>query len=61
MKNPAFYAFLIWVSITGTIAVGWTMNLIDVIRWSSDWTGEFIVRCIGIFVPPLGAIMGLFF
>ncbi len=42
------------------VAIGWVMNVIDLVRWNADITAEFIIRVIGIFVPPLGAIMGWF-
>ncbi len=42
------------------VAIGWVMNVIDLVRWNADITAEFIIRVAGIFVPPLGAIMGWF-
>ncbi|HHT4259165.1 hypothetical protein [Klebsiella variicola] len=42
--------------------IGWVANLIQLITMSMDSSsaGLFIGRAIGIFVPPIGAILGLF-
>lgn len=38
---------------------GWIANIVKLVEIVSDpITGMFILRCVGIFVPPLGAIMG---
>ena len=42
--------------------VGWVLNIIAVVGANfTPFTGELLVRVIGIFVAPIGAIMGLFF
>lgn len=39
--------------------VGWIMNIINIIRQDDlELTGTLILQIIGIFVAPLGAIMG---
>mgnify|MGYP003443260006 FL=1 len=39
--------------------VGWFMNIFDIVAAVSDpITAMFILRCVGIFVAPLGAILG---
>ena len=44
-----------------TIVVGWIMNIADLLGMDNILsTGEGIVRVIGIFIPPLGAFMGIF-
>jgi len=41
--------------------VGWVMNIFDIVAAVSDpITAMFIIRCVGIFVAPLGAILGYF-
>ena len=41
--------------------VGWVMNIFDIVAAVSDpITAMFILRCVGIFVAPLGAILGYF-
>ncbi len=37
--------------------IGWLFNL----PYGFTWTEEVIIRVVGMFVVPLGAIMGLFF
>jgi hypothetical protein len=49
--------FAIWVS----SIVGWIMNILDIVHTINDpITGLFILRCVGIIVAPLGAVLGLF-
>ena len=41
---------------------GWVLNVIALIQLlDGDLTAMFIVRLIGVVVPPLGSILGLFF
>lgn len=48
---------VIWV---GAI-VGWVLNIMVVAETTNaSITGMFILRCIGIFVAPLGAVLGYF-
>lgn len=54
-------AFLIWLTIVVGVGIGWVMNIIAVIHADfSHITGLLVVRVIGIFVPPLGAVLGYF-
>jgi hypothetical protein len=41
-------------------ATGWVFNLLEVVHSPaiSQWAGVHVLRAIGIFVAPLGAIMG---
>jgi hypothetical protein len=42
-------------------AVGWVWNIVKLIGMGLDpITGLLIVRAIGIFVPPVGAVVGYF-
>lgn len=44
------------------VAIGWVMNIIALIHLESiDHLGEVIIRFIGIFIAPIGAVMGWFF
>jgi len=45
------------------VAVGWVMNVMYLIQLESftPFTGELAMRLIGIFIVPLGGLMGLFF
>jgi len=41
--------------------VGWVMNIVDIVNSDfSSITGMLVVRIIGVFVPPLGAVLGYF-
>ena len=38
---------------------GWIMNIVHLFHSASDpITGMFILRCMGVVVPPLGAVLG---
>jgi len=51
--------FIIMLVIAGI--PGWIWNIVKVVSAISDpITGLFILRVAGIFVPPLGAIVGYF-
>ena len=44
------------------VIVGWVMNIVAL--WGASFdplTGPVILRIVGIFVAPLGAVLGLFF
>ena len=46
---------VIWL----VFAVGWVMNIMTI--WNTmdnPVTAKFILRCIGVFVGPIGAILG---
>lgn len=41
--------------------VGWVMNIVDIVNSDlSKITGMLVVRIIGVFIPPLGAVLGYF-
>ena len=43
-------------------AIGWCMNIWHIIHMKNVLdSGEGIIRVVGIFVAPLGSIMGLFY
>lgn len=42
------------------VAWGWVLNIIDLLRMSDILVGEGAVRIAGIFIPPLGALLGWF-
>jgi len=54
-------AIVVWAFVILTL-VGWVMNIFDLVGTQLDViTIELVLRIVGIFVVPLGAIMGLFF
>lgn len=43
------------------IAIGWVMNIVTIAGSSfNDITGILVLRVIGVFVAPLGAVLGYF-
>lgn len=43
------------------VILGWIMNIVDLFHQSFDpLTAVAVLRVVGIFVPPLGAVMGWF-
>lgn len=39
--------------------VGWVMNIMALYHMSfATITGELVLRCVGIFVAPIGSVMG---
>lgn len=53
------YATVIILWILGII--GWVMNIVDIISMmSGELTAMLIIRLVGVFVFPLGAILGYF-
>lgn len=60
MKNDAGISVLLWL----IVIVGWIMNIVSVISLAlSDVpiTSLFILKIVGIFIVPLGSILGYFF
>lgn len=57
----AIYASI--AAIVLTMFYGWVVNIIAVVHAPAlaMWGGLEVMRVIGIFVAPLGAILGLFF
>jgi len=42
-----------------TMVVGWVMNLVQVVHMGTEAiTGLFILKCVGVIVPPVGAVLG---
>lgn len=43
-------------------AAGWVSNVIQVISMAQDnnWTAMFIIKIVGIFVAPVGSILGVY-
>jgi hypothetical protein len=44
--------------IVGLILGGWIANLVKIFLTDDVFTGEFVLRIIGVFAVPLGAILG---
>jgi hypothetical protein len=58
MKTLGIGFVALWIA----AIVGWIMNIVALYGASFDpLTGPVILRIVGIFVAPLGSILGLFF
>ncbi len=60
MKNAAGMSVLLWL----IVIVGWIMNIVSVISLAladNPITTLFILKIVGIFIVPLGSILGYFF
>ena len=53
---------LFWAAIVLTLFYGWVMNILALFHAPAIalWGGLEVMRVIGIFAAPLGAILGLF-
>lgn len=55
-------AFWVYVSIVLAGFIGWVMNIVTIFHSGpiAEWTATTVVRIIGIFVAPIGAVLGWF-
>ena len=52
-------AGLVWLAIIGALIYGWVANIITIAHSNfSDITGILVLRVVGIFVAPLGTVLG---
>ena len=52
-------AGLVWLGIIGALIYGWVANIITIAHSNfSDITGILVLRVVGIFVAPLGTVLG---
>lgn len=57
LVDMAITLFFLVIGLGGVI--GWIINIVDVAHASfAHLTGMVVLRVVGIFVPPLGAVMG---
>ena len=47
------------LSFSVLIAYGWVWNIIDLIHMHDGITGLLVSRVVGIFIVPLGAVLGI--
>jgi hypothetical protein len=53
---------LFYLMLVLSVGIGWVLNIVDLFSMSfSTLTGEVVLRVVGVFIPPLGAILGWFF
>lgn len=57
--NAGLIAWLLYLAIIIALVYGWVMNIVAIAGSNfSDLTGILILRIVGIFVAPLGTVMG---
>lgn len=56
----AIISLLFWVAVTIALCVGWVLNIFTIANSNLELTGIFVLRIIGIFIAPLGAVLGYF-
>jgi hypothetical protein len=50
-----------WILIMLIACVGWILNIVSIFNSSFDsLTGILVLRVIGVFLAPIGAILGFF-
>jgi hypothetical protein len=49
---------LLFSGIVLAVIVGWIWNIVKLFAGSWEITGEFVLRIIGVFVAPMGGVMG---
>lgn len=60
-RNVGIFAITAWLSVVVLILWGWVLNIMTLVAMDSVLdTGVGVVRLIGIFIAPLGAVMGWF-
>lgn len=64
MRRKSFFSLsgtvvAVFCAIGLAIGVGWILNIIELVQSAGgNVTGMFVLRAIGIFIPPLGAVLG---
>ncbi|MFQ1062180.1 hypothetical protein [Bordetella trematum] len=53
-------AWVIWFAVCIAAAISWVVNVVKTFQVGplAEWSGFEVARVIGIFFPPLGAVMG---
>ncbi|MEG1123095.1 MAG: hypothetical protein RSE62_12925 [Citrobacter sp.] len=56
------YAGFIFISVIIAGFIGWIMNIVTIFHSGpiAEWTATTIVRIIGVFIAPIGAVLGWF-
>jgi hypothetical protein len=60
MKQTGYagIVLLIWLGLIIAGVYGWIMNIVEITRSEFALTGMMVARVIGVFVPPLGSVLG---
>jgi hypothetical protein len=60
-RNASWFGLAVWAVILFAGIGGWIANIYKLVGASFDpLTGLVVLRCIGIFVAPLGSVLGFF-
>lgn len=51
------FIFTYWI-VVATLFIGWVLNIVQIAK-ASALTGLLIVKIIGVFLAPLGGVLGL--
>lgn len=55
----SIFGILAFLTVVCLAIAGWVMNIVAIFHIANEpIAGMFIIRCIGVFVAPLGAILG---
>ena len=58
-ETGAILAYIVFLGVVIAAVAGWVMNIITIAHSNfSDLTGLLVLRVVGIFIAPLGAILG---
>ena len=61
MRNQDGYTVveLVWVVVVLAGIIGWVINIVKLVGMiGADISAELVIRAVGIFFAPLGAVMG---
>ena len=48
-----FYTVLV-----AAVLAGWVLNILNIIAFSGEITGLLVIQVIGVFIAPLGVVLG---
>lgn len=65
MKNPLrgvtmfeWIPVVFWLVLAGVFVYGWVANIVKLAHMCCEVSGMLVLRVVGIFVAPLGVVMG---
>lgn len=59
-NNMSLTAAIVWLVVAITIIVGWCMNIYQITQmYDNGITAKFVFKVIGVFVFPLGGLLGI--
>ena len=56
--NNVLTIFVIWVTVIAGALYGWIINIVTLAHMCCEVSGMLILRAVGIFIFPLGVVMG---